>query len=89
MRAGPECRDLPVEVMSLLFWHTTHAHVLTCCTNIMVSRSFTVCALSPFEVCKCSGNSLKALCCLLLGGLLVQDDRFNVAVNLEVLLPDC
>ena len=37
----------------------------------------------------CSGNFLKALCCLLHGGLLALDDRagFSVAVNLAVPLP--
>ena len=62
--------------------------MLTCCAHIhgeLVVHCLRIESLS-IEVCKCSGNSLKALCCFLHGGLLSQNHRavFDVAMNLKM-----
>ena len=84
MREDQKSRDLSVEVVSLLFRHKAHAEdVLTCSTNIHGEQIIHCLRIESFsiEVCKCGGNSLKALCCLLHGGLLSQNDRAGLSVS--------
>ena len=85
---GPECRDLHVEVVSLLFRHKTHAqNVLTGCTNIH-GGSFTVCALSPSALRSARVVAILWKRCVVFvhGGLLAQNNRagLHFAVDSEM-----
>ena len=75
------------KLRALLFRHKAHAKdVLTCCTHIhgeQVVHCLRIESLGV-KICKCGGNSLKALCCFLHGGVLSQNNRAGLNVSMDL-----
>ena len=83
-KTRPESKNLSVKILCLLLRYKAHTEsMFACSTNIhgeQIIHSLDIETLS-IEVCKSGSNFLKALCCLLHGGLLTQNNRAGLSVS--------